>query len=53
MAKKSVVGGESSKDVTLVKFEGGVREYSKEVHGEDHAALAKEFASKDARREVL
>lgn len=52
-AKKSEKDTEKNADVTRVQFEGGVREYSKEVHGDNHAELAAEFASKDERRKVL
>lgn len=36
----------SSKGAVIVTWNGGSREYSKEVHGKDYKALAEEFASK-------
>ena len=36
----------SDKGQTSVAWQGGVRTYTKELHGSDHAKLAKEFAAK-------
>lgn len=45
---------EAGKDATVVQMENGAtRVYSKDVHGDNHAELAAEFASKDERRKVL
>jgi len=40
------VATSSNKDETSVAWQGGVRTYTKELHGSDHAKLAKEFAAK-------
>lgn len=42
MAKKIKTEGES----VIVKWKGGEREYSREVHGDNFADLAAEFAEK-------
>ena len=36
----------SGKGVAVVAYSGGLREFSKEVHGADYKALAAEFATK-------
>ena len=45
MAKKNV-SATSKKGVATVKWSGGVREYTEEVHGKEYKALAQEFATK-------
>lgn len=40
----------SGKGVAVVSWPGGVREYSKEVHGADFKKLAAEFAEKKGGR---
>lgn len=50
MAKKdSEAGAENTTakaDIVSVQWNGGVREFSKEVHGDDFESLAKQFADK-------
>ena len=36
----------ADRDSVTVTFQGGVRTYTREVHGDDFAKLAKEFAEK-------
>lgn len=48
MAKKAKVEGES----VVVKWRGGEREYSREVHGDNFADLAAEFADKKGGKVV-
>ena len=46
MAKKPADHTESaaSKDVVTVEYHGNIREFSREIHGEDFMDVAKEFA---------
>ncbi len=41
-AKKAKIDG----DVAIVSYRGGTREFTREIHGDDFAALANEFATK-------
>lgn len=50
MARKSK--DEVAGDIVVVKWKGGVREYSREVHGDNFADLANEFAEKKGGKVV-
>lgn len=46
MAKEKNTEKEEVVDSVTVTWQGGVREYTKAVHGDDFMELAKEFATK-------
>lgn len=50
---EDAVEEEEGGDVALVEWNGGSREYTREIHGDDFVKLAKQFAGKDKIKGVV